>query len=82
VRPSFSEISLRQTSWSASARDHMLVSYKEAMMDIMLRQFDKSKGFKEGMQARSDMHAVPMSCLDPDVVAETRRSLALCSPAN
>jgi hypothetical protein len=56
VRPSFSEISLRQTSWSASARDHMLASYKEAMISIMLRQFDKSKGFKDGMQARVTTH--------------------------
>ena len=39
-------------SWGASARDHLLASYKAAMVAIMLRQFDKSKGFKDGMQAR------------------------------
>lgn len=50
VRPSFSEISLRQMLWGASARDHLLVSYKEAMVAIMLRQFDKSRAFKDGMQ--------------------------------
>lgn len=60
VRPSFSEISLRQTSWSASAHDHMLASYKDAIISIMLRQFDKSKGFKDGMQARLEIHVVPM----------------------
>ncbi len=36
----------------ASASDHLLASYKEALIAIMLRQFDKSKGFKDGMQAR------------------------------
>jgi hypothetical protein len=57
VRPSFSEISLRQMSWGASARDHLLASYKGAMVAIMLRQFDKSKGFKDGMQARACLNA-------------------------
>ena len=57
VRPSFSEISLRQMSWGASARDRLLASYKGAMVAIMLRQFDKSKGFKDGMQARACLNA-------------------------
>lgn len=50
VRPSFSEISLRQMPWGASAKDHLLASYKDALISIMLRQFDQSKGFKDGMQ--------------------------------
>lgn len=38
--------------WGASAKDHLLASYKDAMISIMLRQFDQSKGFKDGMQVR------------------------------
>lgn len=43
VRPTFLETSLRQKPWGSSPKDHLLSSYREALMAVMLAQLDKDK---------------------------------------
>ena len=52
VRPEFAEMSVRRTPHAASLRDHLLARYRNALAAICLAQL-KSKGFQDGMQARS-----------------------------
>lgn len=44
------ETSLRNVPWGSSARDHRLASYKAALISVLLAQFDRHKGFADGMQ--------------------------------
>lgn len=53
VRPSYAEASLRQVPWGVSLRDHLLANYKQSLIAIVLNLFDRSKRFKDGMQARA-----------------------------
>lgn len=50
------ETSLRNVPWGSSARDHLLSNYKASLIAIMLAQFDRHKGFADGMQARPAGH--------------------------
>lgn len=51
VRPSFVEASLRMTPGRARPRDHLLLSYKNALIAVLQAQFD-DRGFQDGMQVR------------------------------
>lgn len=50
VWPSYAETSLWQVPFGASGRDHLLKSYRESLLSVMLNQFDRNKRFKDGMQ--------------------------------
>ena len=49
VRPSFVEASLRRTPGHPRAADHLLLSYKAALLAVLGAQLD-DRGFADGMQ--------------------------------
>lgn len=46
---------LQQVPFGASGRDHLLKSYRESLLSVMLNQFDRNKRFRDGMQVQSQM---------------------------
>eukprot|EP00208_Stichococcus_sp_RCC1054_P005346 CAMPEP_0206142186 /NCGR_PEP_ID=MMETSP1473-20131121/15880_1 /ASSEMBLY_ACC=CAM_ASM_001109 /TAXON_ID=1461547 /ORGANISM="Stichococcus sp, Strain RCC1054" /LENGTH=1445 /DNA_ID=CAMNT_0053537075 /DNA_START=238 /DNA_END=4575 /DNA_ORIENTATION=- len=77
VRPSFVETSLRNVPWGSSARDHLLSNYKASLIAIMLAQFDRHKGFADGMQGMMKMAQVLEAMKPEKVTPHTEKEMEL-----